>query len=294
MTEKQTLYSTVVKLTATQNGSLPATNGDLAHGAFFNILKSVDPTLSDAIHAARPRKPFTISPLQGLPRSHKGQISIKQGQSAWLRFTLLDAQLFAALTQYLLSSTQTWPMIRLGKLNFTITEMLTTPGSHSWAGYTTITTLKEKWQPDLACSSSRKIGLEFSSGMMFSRSSNKNGMGKFQEYLPIPAMVFGSIAAMWNDHTGLRLDKRTIREYVKETVVVSAYKMETRLFYYERNPQIGAIGRVTYQLKDKNNQEMMQTLNLLADFAFYSGVGAKTTMGMGQVRRIITSNHNSQ
>ncbi len=280
----QTLYSTVVKLTATQSGTLPVTNGDLAHGAFFNILKSVDPALSGAIHAIQSRKPFTISPLQDLPRPHKGRISIKQGQVTWLRFTLLDPQLFAALTQYLLSSTQRWPTIRLGNLNFTITEMLTTPGSHPWAGYTTTTMLQEKCHPD---ATGGKISLEFASGMMFSRNSNKNGMGKFQEYLPIPAMVFGSLAAMWNDHTGLMLDKKAVREYAKETVVVSAYKMETRLFHYSRNPQIGAIGRVTYQLKDKNNQAMIQILNMLADFAFYSGIGAKTAMGLGQVRRVV-------
>jgi CRISPR/Cas system endoribonuclease Cas6 (RAMP superfamily) len=29
----------------------------------------------------------------------------------------------------------------------------------------------------------------------------------------------------------------------------------------------------------------VRTLNLLADFAFYSGIGSKTTMGMGQARR---------
>jgi CRISPR-associated endoribonuclease Cas6 len=46
------------------------------------------------------------------------------------------------------------------------------------------------------------------------------------------------------------------------------------------------VGRVTYHLKDRQNWEMHRQLNLLADFAFYSGVGAKTAMGMGQVRRI--------
>jgi CRISPR-associated endoribonuclease Cas6 len=32
--------------------------------------------------------------------------------------------------------------------------------------------------------------------------------------------------------------------------------------------------------------DKLKALNALADFAFYCGTGAKTTMGMGQTRRI--------
>jgi CRISPR/Cas system endoribonuclease Cas6 (RAMP superfamily) len=42
---------------------------------------------------------------------------------------------------------------------------------------------------------------------------------------------------------------------------------------------------VTYLLKDRRDEAMARLLNLLADFAFYSGVGYKTTMGMGMVKR---------
>ena len=285
----QTLYSTVVKLTATQNGSVPATQGRLANAAFLDIIKTVDPVLSKTIHDHDGRKPFTVSPLQGLDRARNGRVKIERGQSAWLRFTLLDSQLFTTLTQNLLTPgipKSPWPTIRIGEINFTITEMLTTPGSHPWAGYTTVSELCRQWQLALPDESNRKIAIEFASGTMFSRSSNKNGMGKFIELFPHPAMFFGSVAAMWNDQTGVSLDKQAIREYAKETVVVSAYKMESRLFHYWGNPQIGAIGRITYQLKDTDDQEMLRTLNCLANFAFYSGVGAKTTMGMGQARRV--------
>ena len=36
---------------------------------------------------------------------------------------------------------------------------------------------------------------------------------------------------------------------------------------------------------DTSNLEMLRWVNLLANFAFYSGTDYKTTMGMGQTRR---------
>jgi CRISPR-associated endoribonuclease Cas6 len=35
------------------------------------------------------------------------------------------------------------------------------------------------------------------------------------------------------------------------------------------------------------NEAARCQLNTLADFAFYAGVGIKTTMGMGQTRRVV-------
>ncbi len=331
-----TLYSTVVKLIAIQDGQLPATQGRLAHAAFLDIIRAVDPALADALHASRERKPFTVSPLWGLPRQHdpKGQVTVRRGHQTWLRFTLLGSDLFTTFTRHFLSPLTPSPAqaethgthppsppragaggevspsqreahgthppsprrggaggeVRIGDLDFAITEILTTPGSHLWAGYTAVSELYRHWQTTPPDASARKIALEFASPTVFSRSSDKDGMGKFMEPFPAPAMFFGSVAAMWNDHmpAPLSLPKQAIRQYAEETVVVGLYKMESQMFRYWGRPQIGATGKMTYLLKDKDNHAMIRALNMLADFAFYSGAGYKTTMGMGQVRRVVS------
>jgi CRISPR-associated endoribonuclease Cas6 len=334
-----TLYSTVVKLIAMQDGQLPATQGRLAHAAFLDIIRAVDPALADALHASRGRKPFTVSPLWSLPRQRdpKGQVTVRRGHQAWLRFTLLGSELFTTFTRHFLSPPTPSPSqgegraenppsptrggaggevppsptrggaggevlpsptrggaggeVRIGNLDFAITEILTTPGSHPWAGYTSLSELYRRWQSPAAVgdASARKIALEFASPTVFSRSSDKDGMGKFMEPFPAPAMFFGSVAAMWNDHmpAPLSLPKQAIRQYAEETVVVGLYKMESQMFRYWGRPQIGATGKMIYLLKDKDNHAMIRALNMLADFAFYSGTGYKTTMGMGQCRRIV-------
>ncbi|GFP33975.1 hypothetical protein HKBW3S42_02315 [Candidatus Hakubella thermalkaliphila] len=48
---------------------------------------------------------------------------------------------------------------------------------------------------------------------------------------------------------------------------------------------IGFQGKCKYTVLSNQN-EMTRYLNILADFAFFAGLGQKTTMGMGQVRRL--------
>lgn len=284
-----TLYSTVVMLVATQGGTMPATQGRLAQAAFLDIIRGVDPDLAEALHVKHQRRPYTVSPLQkaGGP-IRNGQITIRSGQAVWLRFTLLGSDLFATFLRHFLTpmSARQFPTLRLGTLDFALGDILTTPGSHEWANYTTLEDLCQRW-PAVPDKSAQRITLNFASPTVFSRNSDKDGMGKFMEPWPSPPMLFGSLAARWNDFMPMPVDKQAVRDYATETVVVGHYQMEARTYRYWGNPQIGAVGQVTYLLKDKRDADMIRTLNLLADYAFYSGVGYKTAMGMGQVRRIM-------
>jgi CRISPR-associated endoribonuclease Cas6 len=298
-----TLYSTVVKLIAMQDGSLPATQGRLAHAAFLDILRGVDPDLAAALHASSGRKPFTVSPLYGLPRPQDGQVPVRRGRTAWLRFTLLGGELFATFTRRFLTPSPALataghlvpltgggraegvgPTIRMGAVDFAVSEVLTTPGSHAWAGYTPLSALERGWGERRLDAAAWNIDLRFASPTVFSRGT-RDGLGKWMEPFPSPGLLFGSLAAAWNQVSPRPVDKAAVRAYAEETVVVGLYHMSSRMVRYWGQPQIGATGRVSYLLKDRRDQSMIRTLNRLADFAFYSGVGYKTTMGMGQVRR---------
>ena len=58
-----------------------------------------------------------------------------------------------------------------------------------------------------------------------------------------------------------------------EMVDVGAYKL------------IGFLGRVNYLMPEEAPELSCRVVNCLADYAFYAGVGYKTTMGMGMCRR---------
>ena len=66
---------------------------------------------------------------------------------------------------------------------------------------------------------------------------------------------------------------------------ISNYRLATRLMDFGSYSELGFNGQATYECSDNIPVEHVKSLNALADFAFYAGVGAKTTMGMGQCRR---------
>jgi CRISPR-associated endoribonuclease Cas6 len=289
-----TLYSTVVKLAPTAAGHIPVTAGRLAHGAFLDLIRSVDPELSATLHAANQRRPFTVSPLRGLDRVRNGQQPIRQGQDIWLRFTLLSSELFATFTRYLLDPqlyrngrNPAYPTLQIGDIPFMITEMLTTPGSHAWAGYATVEQLRQELATaaEQRAAALREIKIQFASPTVFSLGDDKDGLGKRMEPFPTPKLFFGSLASIWREVLPPDLTPKLVEEYVEKTVVVGLYKMQSRMVRFWGQPQIGAEGTVTYILRDKAHPQLTQLLNLLAELGFYSGVGAKTAMGMGQIRR---------
>jgi CRISPR/Cas system endoribonuclease Cas6 (RAMP superfamily) len=49
---------------------------------------------------------------------------------------------------------------------------------------------------------------------------------------------------------------------------------------------LGFKGKIEYRLLEKCAPHFCRAVNALANFASYSDVGTKTTMGMGQTRRI--------
>lgn len=276
------LYALIIRLVSRQNGRLRATQGHLAHAAFLNILQQVDPAVSAAVHELPGRKPFTISPLEGFGRPHKGQIRLTTGQEGWLRVTLLDPDLFQTFISYFLQG-ENKPVIRLQQHTFHITEILSTPGSHPLAGYDSREALLTRWQAAAVSERTyRKVGLHFRTPTAFSM---RNAPFRHMHILPDPPLVFGQLADYWDKLSGSQT-RDAVRLFCTENVVVARYKLETHMYQYRRSKQVGFTGKVTFEVLNKTAVEMIQHLNRLADLAFYTGVGSKTAQGMGQVKRL--------
>lgn len=275
------LYALIIRLVATQNGRIRATQGHLAHAAFLNILQQVDPAVATAIHDMKGRKPFTVSPLEGYGRGQKGSLPIHVGQEGWLRVTLLDPLLFQTFISYFLQGSHK-PYIQLENLHFHINEILSTPGSHKLAGYDSLQSLFTRWsEVDAVEAAFRKVTLQFRTPTAFSL---RNAPFRHMHILPDPPLVFGQLADYWDRLTGS--DTRdSVRTFCAEAVVAARYNIETHIYQYRRSKQVGFAGNVAFEILDEAALEMIQHLNRLADLAFYTGVGSKTTQGMGQVVR---------
>lgn len=275
------LYALMIRLTAGISATLHATQGHLAHAAFLDILRQSDPDLSHALHAGDKRKPFTISPLQGFGYGQNGQLRLRAGQEGWLRITLLDSALFHTFIQHFLQP-QHRPTIELQHIPFQISEILSTPGSHPLAGYNSFDNLFHHWAEKPLTPQDLSITLHFRSPTAFSR----RGLGhRAMHVLPDPYFVFGELARYWDSYTGHET-MEACQNFADACVVVARHEIATHVYQFgPRAKQIGFAGTVTFEIKDKTETPLIQHLNRLADLAFYTGLGYKTTMGMGQVVR---------
>jgi CRISPR-associated endoribonuclease Cas6 len=77
-----------------------------------------------------------------------------------------------------------------------------------------------------------------------------------------------------------------IRLRARERVAIAQFDLRSRAMPHKnRSLRVGAVGRMTYSIEDADPY-LRAALNILADFALFSGVGAQTATGMGQARRV--------
>ncbi|MBC7227418.1 MAG: CRISPR-associated endoribonuclease Cas6 [Thermoflexales bacterium] len=272
------LYSLVLILAPLQEVEIEATVGHRAHAAFLDLIQQASPDLSAALHDPKVSiRPFTVSPLGGVP-ARGGRVRLRPERTCWLRVTLLARPLYERLMEVFLAAEP--PHLRLGEAVFHIQEARVTPGSHPWAGYASWEELAQQARPE------REIALDFASPTAFS--FGEKLWGRHMVVLPQPELVFGSLARTWNAYAPppVRVEAKALESYAEEYVVVREIAgIRTRMLNFSGRPQIGFVGRVTYGLMGENDIARIQ-FSMLADFAFYGGVGYKRAMGMGQCRRV--------
>ncbi len=278
MVAESKVYSLVVVLTPTRSATVGATAGHQAHAAFLRTIEEADPALSAALHEASVRvRPFTVSPLLGVGRARGNEVALAPGADCFLRFTVLHASIYERFMARFLHPERR-PLMRLGQAELLVKEIRATPGSHPWAGYASWEGLARAARPE------PEVTLEFASPTAFSFGQKE--WGKKTVVLPEPGLVFGSLARTWNAFAPapLQVEWKALGAYLEgHGIVKRIVGLETQMLRFQRSPQVGFRGQVTYGFPGQNEVARLQ-LNLLAAFAFYGGVGMKTTMGMGQCR----------
>lgn len=309
------LHAQVFRLVALDESDLPQTLGHFAHAAFLALLAKGDAALTSTLHEKQGAKPFTTAVHQPLFPAHPAQDralgsarrggtqsgQLQPGDERLLRITLLDDTLYHALMAPLLDTPEAL-VITLGAAGFRVAEAPKGGPGASWAGQTEPTDLVARaGLHDL-------ITLELYSPTAFSRGQSE--WGKLMDVLPTPTAVFDSLIGKWKMMASIQgthvplPDRAALMEFIQQRVVVARIEgLRTSMLRYTSGPQIGSVGTIAYRIKglagersgggvqrdatvSEETTAAVRWLNILADFAFYSGIGYRTPMGMGQARRI--------
>ena len=264
------LYSMVLKLIAEEDALISPTQGYHSYVLLLSLLREVSPETAEQFHEMEAPKPFTASPLRG--KFALGGKKVVTGSSYWLRFTFLDDSLFAQIAGSLVNPKRR-EGLRLGAATFKLDEAITNQQGSPWARFGSFEDIHERAPLDT------KIPLEFSSPTTF-----RSG-GKRNFTFPLPELVFGSYLSKWNTHSHIKFDE-SLRSLFPDHIIPARYKLETRILDFGSYQEVGFEGGCTFIVSESVPKEALRQINAMADFAFYAGTGAKTTMGMGQTRRI--------
>jgi CRISPR-associated endoribonuclease Cas6 len=267
------LVSLIVFLKPEKEATVSVDLGRASHALFLNLVQRVDGALAARLHEADKLKPFTVSSLRGLGAVRRGHTTLSPDEQYWLRFTSFERELSELLMEKIAPELKE---ITLSEARFEVTGFTWDPQMHLWAGRTTFEALAGKHL--LGCGEPAfRVALRFASPTTF-RSDGRNVP------LPLPGLVFDSYLQKWNAVSSAYLSPE-VRRFVEESMVISRYRLQTRLVEFGPARHVGFVGECRYIVL-RRDKYWTRLVNLLAAFAFYCGTGHKTTMGLGQTRRI--------
>jgi len=200
------------------------------------------------VHKQSPVRPFSIA---------SGR---QDKDTSWARFAFLNDE----MAQYL--AHELWKLrkqaLRLGNKKINVLEVF--EYGHPYAG-------RKNWQQLLACTPDSDLALEFITPTLF----KKNNL---HYPAPVPERILESLARRWNAFAPEPLTNET-KDALLEKATFRFLRVQTRTTKgHTLTP--GFIGKATLHLP-KASEEEACWLSRLGELSFFSGVGAKTTIGFG-------------
>lgn len=241
--------------------------GRSAQAILLELAAAVDPTLAAWLHEGDGPRPYAVGAALRPPFG---------GDEPWrvrLRFSALGARLAESLPAMLAHLPET---LRVDQWSGAVESISTGAESDAGAGSDSFQEiLNRRLLP--AEAPDPRVSFRFVTPTTF-HSGGRN------QPLPLPGLVFGSLVDRWNAFSPLTLNAEA-RRYAEECLVVSQFRLESQVVDLSGGKQIGAVGTVTFR-SIHPDPYWLRVVAALADFAFFAGVGAKTTMGLGQTRRV--------
>ena len=272
--------STQISLIPETDVTLRPTMGHHAHAAFLSILRKSNPEVAEAVHAQAAQKPFTVSPLIGKMQKRGNICHIRAGTECRLRFTFLDDELFQHFGKAFL--TLTMPPIRLGEAVFQVRQMVShATEERSWSKSETYAELVESAKTDT------QMSFRFYSPTAFRKMTPRGQKTRNDAYIDL-VRCYQSWINKWNAFAPMELNKSEILDFINAYGQVTSVRTKSQALNFGRHIEVGWVGACAcvFYPEDSLDTELLRAVNCLADFAFYCGTGYKTTMGMGQTRRI--------
>lgn len=224
------------------------------HGLLFKALKAADPAETDWLHDHPPPKPFSLAPLYA-----------EGGLLAGMRLGTISpraAQLFVRAWEWHRARRKT---LALGHQPLAVAEVRCAAGPG--------------WVELVESRPVRCVELAFLSPTTF-----RQGPGHLP--LPVPYNVFSWPWRVWQTYAPPAVMPDDWLEWCRLELFVTDARIETVPIFITPDDRLsGFVGQARFET-GKGTREQLSLLHALARLATWTGVGRKTTMGMGAVELI--------
>ena len=254
----------VLEMYAAKAFSLPAFTGYVSRGIFLNMLRWVNPNLSEEYHKPNIMKPYSVTPLYF---KHAKEKKVEEGRR------LLDPNYPCIMRIRLLRDEDATYILNYFREKDTVTVYGETLHISSISVQTKSYEELEKESKPI-----EKFRLYFKTPTYLA----SLGSG-YHELFPNPIKVFPNLMRLWDQHTTTKkFGKEKLQEYkewLTKNIGVAEYKLKTRLAHMGKKKATGFVGWITYETKTMD--EWSKTTVMLAKYAEYSNIGGNRTGGFG-------------
>ena len=235
------------------------------HAYVLGIINDYDAELAQYLHGGNGSQSFSVSCLR----------NTKYRTGVLLRIAGLNDELSQPLRDL---QPQVVPNLELAGTSFKLTGIIYPEDANQFTGSVSYYELYNDGVAR-AREGQAEVGLHFITPTSFRMAGSRLNMP-----LPWPRLVFQSLANKWNKFSPIAIDVDW--GAFDCHVSIARHRLRTQMIDFGRYRQVGFVGECWYIVDRQAGEHSLQVIHALAEFAGYSGVGAKTTMGMGQVQRI--------
>lgn len=250
-------YSLLIRIKAQKNGEFKFFTGKKLHAAFLNIIKEADDELAQELHDKDIPKEFTVSNIFG---TNSRGFKLEEGKDYLFRATFLNDKIYKIFSSEICKNILLSKGIFIENIPLSIEEIIYKDNKYS--GVMDKIELKSK-----------RYKLTFKTPTLFKS-------GDFFIRYPEINLLFKSLLTKYNLYSEEKIDE-SILQFLHE---INYEKMDLKLkreylnkFFIE-----GFVGELIIRI-DSKNKDFIEDINTLLNFAFYCGIGTKSSVGFGQV-----------
>ncbi len=96
---------------------------------------------------------------------------------------------------------------------------------------------------------------------------------------PTTVNIYSNLMKKWDNFSDIKTYDKDVLEHIENMTYIKKYNLKSKMFYLEKTKIPSFIGEIEVALPI--SKELRRVCGLLNDFSIYSGVGIKTSIGMG-------------